>query len=361
MGVGTEAMAGLRPRVVALGGLRDPLAGGGARLRAAVDRRARVHQVACDRPLLDAVRAYRSAGDALARGGCEAVHCFDARYAPLALLLRRRYGVPASATVVARDLARRPWAAAYLRLLAGLDEIFVDQAVAALCEGTPLASLPLVVTPQVAEGMREPTRVAAATVARLLEGVAPGCLIVTMPWTADVSHVRWLRDAVAPVLVGGALCVVVGAPSRRAARLMAGASASSLRIHAGPLDAALLAAVARWTDVFVMPGAPRGHAASAMALLLASSGAPLVAASGAACRLRHEHHAFVVDDADPYGYVSTLNALLSLPAQQRHALAVSFAARTLDDWSPDAAAAVYVERFDVLLGRPTVPVELRAA
>ena len=57
----------------------------------------------------------------------------------------------------------------------------------------------------------------------------------------------------------------------------------------------------------------------------------------------------------------TLNQVLSLPAVQRHALGEDFARFTLRRWPWDAAAEIYAERFAALVGRPQIPVDLRAA
>jgi hypothetical protein len=95
---------------------------------------------------------------------------------------------------------------------------------------------------------------------------------------------------------------------------------------------------------------------------MAASGVPLVTAGGVRSSvLRHEANAFIATAADPLSLVSTLNQLLSLPAIQRHCLGEQFADYTLLQHTWDRVAPVYAERFAVMVGRPPIPAELRAA
>ena len=97
-------------------------------------------------------------------------------------------------------------------------------------------------------------------------------------------------------------------------------------------------------------------------MALASSGAPVVAGGGVRSPLlRHEANAFVATAGDPLSLVSTLNQLLALPAIQRHYLGEQFAEETSRAHPWRAVAESYVDRFAVLVGRPPIPAELRAA
>jgi hypothetical protein len=95
---------------------------------------------------------------------------------------------------------------------------------------------------------------------------------------------------------------------------------------------------------------------------MAASGAPLVVGGGVrSSALRNEENAFIATAGDPLSLVSTLNQLLSLPAIQRHYLGEQFAAYTRQTVTWAAAAPIYAERFAVMVGRPQIPANLRAA
>jgi glycosyltransferase involved in cell wall biosynthesis len=138
---------------------------------------------------------------------------------------------------------------------------------------------------------------------------------------------------------------------------------SEYRVHTGPLDADVVAAAARCVDAFIVPGPPRRPFIEPDLLMaLASSSVPLVVGGGVRSPLlRHEENAFIATAGDPLSLVSTLNQLLALPAIQRHYLGEQFAAEMLRTHLWSGVAAAYVDRFAVLVGRPPIPAELRAA
>jgi hypothetical protein len=271
------------------------------------------------------------------RAGAEGLHLLDPSLAPAALLLRARYGVPVTATA---DGAPRELTRVQRRLLGRIDELLVH-------------------------GMPAWDGRADHRIGRLLHGLPAARFVIGVPWTRDAAKMRWFRDAVAPLLHGDPVCLVLGAPGGRQARLLAGALGLQhrLRVHTGRLDADVLAAASRYVDAFVLlddPRAPVG--ARDLALALTASGAPVVAAAGMAdAVLEHERNAIVADGRNGMALAAALNNLLALPAIQRHYLGADFRARTLDRWSWSAAAEVYARRFAVIVGRPQVPVELRAA
>jgi glycosyltransferase involved in cell wall biosynthesis len=180
-----------------------------------------------------------------------------------------------------------------------------------------------------------------------------------------MDYMRWHRDAVAPLLTGNPVCLLLGAPSRRQARIVFGAQGThaEYRVHTGRLDASTLAAAARCVDVFVLAGAPqRPYLEPDLLLAMASSGAPLVVGGGVrSSALRNEENAFIATAGDPLSLVATLNKLLALPAIQRHYLGEQFAEYTRQTVTWDAAAPIYAERFAVMVGRPQIPANLRAA
>jgi hypothetical protein len=136
------------------------------------------------------------------------------------------------------------------------------------------------------------------------------------------------------------------------------------RVHTGHLDGATLAAVARCVDVFAVPSGVHGlrpDATSDLAIALAMGGVPVVTYGEQEARvLAHEQNAFVVEP-DERAFIYTLNQVLALPAVQRHALGEDFARFTLRKWSSEAVSAVYADRFAALVGRPSIPIDLRAA
>jgi glycosyltransferase involved in cell wall biosynthesis len=168
-----------------------------------------------------------------------------------------------------------------------------------------------------------------------------------------------------PLLHGKPVILLLGAPSRRDARLLTGAVGlqGTYRVHTGALGADVLAAAARCADIFIMPaGARRLADADALLLTLTASGVPLVVGGGVRSEtLEHERNAFLANAEDAMSLVTLLNSLLALPAVQRHYLGEEFAAYTLERWSWEQAIGAYAARFASLVGRPQIPAELRAA
>jgi hypothetical protein len=304
-------------------------------------------------------------GARAANAGVEAVHLFDARFAPFALVLRRRYGIAISASLSPRDIAGRSLPALIARrMLPRFDQVLACDA--AMAGRTSAARrMPLALLPPLAAPLPAPSPRALTTIARMVEGIAPGRLTISVLWPQDSRGLRRFRDAVVPLLIGNPVVLVLGAPSRRQARIMLGAYGMrrTFRVHAGPVDADLLSAAARYSDALVLAGSPRRlHGDDDVVLALSASGVPLIAAGDVqAGAIDHERSALSVEPGDTFGLVSTLNKLLALPAEQRHELGAGFAAYTLDRWSADAVREAAGERFHAVVGRPLIPVSLRAA
>ncbi len=347
------------PRIVTLGEPRDPLRQSGDTLRRAIEGATAAQRIDASSLIRDGVRAYRSARRAMRDRGAEGVHLFDARLAPVGAMLRRRHGVPVSVSLTTADLtSRAPGAMLARRAIAGLDQAFYSG------DDAPRLRLPIVAMPPVAQPLPEPSPVALARIARLLDGLMPGRLVIAMPWPADIEKLRWYRDAVVPLLVGRPATLLLGAPSARQARITVGARGmrDAFRIDTRRIDIDVLSATARCADAFAMlDDGTRGLRASDLASAMASSGLPLVTGGSVNSQvISHEDNALTVEPRDAFGLVTTLNKLLSLPALQRHYLGARFAEYTLDRWSPDAAVQAYADRFAVLVGRAPIPANLRA-
>jgi hypothetical protein len=356
-----------RPRVLALGSLRDPLrardTGLVDALRPAIDLR----RLGAERGLRSAPRTFARALAAVRREQFELVHVFDPRLAPAGKLLRRLAGVPVSVSLTSVDVeSRAPLSRLGLRAAASLDQAFTseDDAAAMIREVAP--RLPLALVRPAADALPWPSRRALSRVNRALQGVRPGRLVVAVPWPENRNDLRWFRDFVAPQIEARPIILLLGAPSRRDARLLVGHAGlrASFRVLTGRISADLIAAVARCVDAFALAGASPDGADTPghLAMALATGGVPLVTHEMLGdCVLAHERNAFVVAPDDEHGYVHTLNQVLALPAVQRHFLGEEFARFTLARWRWDAAAAVYADRFAALVGRPQIPVDLRAA
>ena len=134
------------------------------------------------------------------------------------------------------------------------------------------------------------------------------------------------------------------------------------RILPGRVDASTIAAISRVVDAFAVPSPSGAPATTSLSLALAAAGVPIVS-DGAHHEpvFAHEDNAFLSDAADDRAFVSALDRLLALPAVQRHFLGEEFARFTLQRWPWSAAADVYADRFAVLVGRPRIPADLRAA
>lgn len=353
------------PRIAVAGRYRSPLGFEDDSFIAALARSIDVRVVDASPTPLGMLRLLRDGARAIMQDRCEAVHLLDARLAPAALMLRIHFGVPVSVTLGRSDagsvLNLRPG----LLLAHRLDEAFTSDGEMVSLLARRARQLPVTVTSPAATPLPEPSKRRLAAMVRLLHGITPGRLIVAVPWPRDGEHVRWIRDAVAPVLHGNPVCLLLGAPGRREVRLLAGALGlrGSLRVHVGALDIDTIAAAARCADVFAVPGEPQ-NAGSIDDLLLAliASNVPVVAGGGIrSAVLDHERNAFAVDPGDAMGVVSTLSRLLALPAVQRHYLGEEFAAEALRRWTWEAAVETYAERFAAIVGRPRIPAELRAA
>lgn len=296
----------------------------------------------------------------------ELVHIMDARHATIGRWMRLKTGLPATVSLTSADVrVARGWprtAAAFGQF----DLAFVTEpgVAGALRMRTP--RLDVTVVPPVAQPMPWPRKDRMAAVARALKGIRPGRLVIGVPWPADRRDLRWFRDAIMPLVDGGPLCLVFGAPSRRYARLLFGARGmdTDFRVYQGRLDGDTIAAVARCVDAFVVPsgiGGLDGASPTDFALALAMGGVPVVTCGEADSPvLAHERNAFVVE-ADERAFVHTLSQVMALPAVQRHALGEDFARYTLRQWTWDAVAEIYAERFAALVGRPHIPADLRAA
>jgi hypothetical protein len=356
-----------RPRAIVLGSPRDPLGLPSDGLDEALLRVADVQLIPAGLSPIRAAKAIRAVGRAVA-DGFELVHLHDARLAPLGMILQRQAGVPVSVSIVPSDLSSRtPIAKLARRALNHLDHAFASESGPSDVLARAMPSLPVSFVRPAARPLPPPSERAVRAVSRSLRDVRPGRLVIAMPWPENRNDLRWFRDCIMPHLDARPLCLVLGAPSRRAARLLLGpiGASADFRIHSGSLNADLVSAAARFADVFAVPAGceaePR-DGSSDLAITLAMGGIPVVT-DGAheALVLAHERNAFVVDRGDEREFAATLNNVLSLPAQQRHYLGVEFARFTLARWSWDAVAEVYGERFAALVGRPQIPFDLRAA
>jgi hypothetical protein len=352
-----------RPRVAFVGpaydSLRLPLDGLFDALRERIDIQ-HVDVPAHARSLPSAMLAARRA----VRDGCEAVHLLDARLAPAALALRRSPGVPVTVTLSTRDLARRaPWSRLRAAFTGRLDHAFTtDSALAARARLT-FPRLPVTTTRAGACPLPEPPERTSRSLERVLCGVAPGQMVVAMPWTGDGGRVRWYRDALLPLLTGPPVCLLLGVPSRRQARLITGAvgTRKHFRLHRGRVDAALLAAAARVADLFLVPEDVVGRLGADALVAMSASGIPLITDDDAGGALQHEHNALITAPRDGFAVVSAMNKLTALPARQRHDLGLEFSDHSLRHLGWEAAADAYAERFAALVGRPQIPENLRAA
>ncbi len=353
-----------RPRVVAIGVGRHPLrlpsepaSGGGL----GIDER----HLAAASPLRDMLLVMSQAARLIRDDGYEAIHLNDSRFAPAAFYLRRRYGTPVSATLHPADMIPRlriPGTG--LRSFARLDEAFVSDPEVAATLRLRVPRLPLTEVLPVARSLPAPTDKALAACTNRLTHVVPGRVVIALVWPARTELARWYRDAVAPLLLGNPVTLLLGVPSRTEFRSLT----AQLRRRGdfvplyGRVEADQLAAAARCADVFVSLGASaRKYGAEDEALALTSSRVPLVASGAGSAVLEHERNAFLTDSGDGFALVSTLNKMLALPAVQRHELGIEFAAHTLARWTDAANAETYARRFAALVGRPQIPAELRAA
>ena len=357
-----------RPRALLLGSYRHPLGMPGDDLCVAIATEADVVHIPSAAPLRRALTVWRQASRAIREDGCELVHLLDPRFAVTGMMLQRQYGIPVSASVSSRDArARSPFGCLVLRALNHLDHGFTSEeaVVHELRERAP--RLPLSVVSPAATALPWPTGRGLASLSRALRGVRPGRLVLGLPWPENRNDLRWFRDVVVPQLQAKPLCLLLGAPSRRQARLLVGAVGmrADFRVHTGRMDGDVIASAARCVDAFVVCAAHEPlptAAAGQLAIALATGAVPVVTNAAEDARvLAHERNALVVGPDDERGYVDTLNRILSLPAVQRHFLGEEFARFTLATWRWSDVASAYAERFATLVGRPRIPADLRAA
>lgn len=296
----------------------------------------------------------------------ELVHLQDARYAAVGRWLQVRRRIPVTAAVSSRDVqAGRGWPRTD-RGLGRLDSAFTSEASVYAALRERHYHLDVHSLPPVGRALPWPNRRRMTAMTRLLRDVRPGRLVVAVPWLGDRQSLRAVRDQVIPLLDGSPLCLVLGAPSHRDARLMFGARGlqHDFRVHVGSLDVDTIGAAARCADLFLLPtgqGRQWQERSSNLEVALAVGGIPMVTQGESDSRvLAHERNAFVVE-SDDQAFVRTINQLLSLPAVQRHALGEDFARYTMRRWTVEAAAEVFGERFAALVGRPRIPLEFRAA
>jgi glycosyltransferase involved in cell wall biosynthesis len=356
-----------RPRVVVVGSHRDGLRSTGDAFVAALSREAEVVHIDARHPFPHALAA-RSRTTAALHDGAELVHVLDVRFAPVVRRVAARFSVPITATVSSRDLtSRTPWAALARRALPAFDAVFTNDETALSMLRDTLPALESLLVRPAASVLTEPLEKHTRRVASALRGVRPGRLVLGLLWPENRNDLRWFRDVVLPHLDAKPVCLLLGVPSAREARLLTGAGGarSEFRLLRGPLDAGLINATARCVDAFVSPASLRhGHAdaVTPLALALAVSGVPMVTDGQAeAAVLAHERNAFLVGRGDERDFAATLNRLLALPAIQRHFLGEEFARFTLEQWNWREVASFYAERFASLLGRPRIPAALRAA
>jgi hypothetical protein len=286
---------------------------------------------------------------AVLREGVEVVHLDGADLAPLGAALRRRLAVPVTAHVSARVHALK--SPSVVRALQRLDQLFVSDELVhedLRVRGVRVATA---VTPPAAMTLPEPSERALRSVVRSLRGVQPGRLVVGLPAPAAESQLRWFRDAVLPRLAASPVCLLFGVTDRRQTRRIVDiVGAPEVRVHAGRANTETIAAIGRCVDAFVT-ASPESHPVERL-LDLAVTGAPIVAAGRDLWGVLHdERSAFVVVPGDDAAFVSTLDRLLALPAQQRHALGEGFAGFTMDRHPPESAHATYAARFRALAGR----------
>ena len=362
-----RAMTRSRARVVVLGDVCDTLGAWGDGFHRALSASADVARIERGASLRSWPRVYREAASRIGCERFELVHVLDPRLAPVAAALHRRYAVPATVTLTGDAKRRRgPLAAFERRAFADFDEAFVSEDTLPAIDDRTNLGVPLYAMPSVARELPMPSTRDVARVLRALRGIEPEQPLVGVPWPRDVADFRWFRDIVMPNLRTQPSYLVFGVTSRRHLRAMlrlAGVAAD-VRIVTGAISAGLIAAAARMVDAFAVPAMSRSSVAPPATVLtaLTVSGVPVVTDDTAFdCVPAHEMSGLLVDARDERGFVSALDGVLRLPPVQRHALGEEVARSTLRErpWRPLAEA--YAARFNSLLGRPVIPVELRAA
>lgn len=355
---------GAEPRVVIAGSYRDGLGLPDQDLRRALGDELDARTLRVSGALLSVWRDARQLTRAVASHEAEVVHLLDARAAPAALLVRRRFGTPISLSLSALDVtASSPSARLRMAAIARADHAFVSDRglVRRLHELAPELAVTVIEHP--AQALPWPPRRRLDAVARALRGLRPGRLVVGVPWSERTGDLRWFLESVRPQLTARPACLVFGAPRSRGRARMAGLRHHrDVRVIRGRIDADLIAAVARSVDAFAVSSAEPGAGQGGLQAALIMGGVPVVTRAGGLHRgVVHEQNAFVLDSGDHAGFTATLSGVLAMPAVQRHFLGEEFARYTLGLAHWESVAETYAERFSALAGRPPIPSNLRAA
>ncbi len=308
-------------------------------------------------------RMRRAASLAVLGDDFELIHLLDARLAPLGDELRQRLGEPVTADLTTSDLTSGSRTrGTMLAALEQLDAVFVTDGVTRrmLRESAPWSQV--TVLPLIATQLPRPHARTARAARRALARVGPGRFVIGVP-AGLVNHVRAFIGELLPAIEVDPLCVVFGVPAGRdVSRVLAHRNA--VRVVRGELTTVMISALAPFVDAFVVPPGCCGRETidAQRCLDLTMSGVPVIASSEmeSSSALRHEQNAILVEDRRD-AWCAALNGLFALPPPQRQALGESFAAESLARYPLSAARQAYHERFDALLGRPQIPLELRAA
>lgn len=353
------------PRVVAVGSYRDPLRLSGTAMQDALARVSDLRHVPASGAPWSAPATLIKTLRAIREHDAELVHVLDGRYAAVGRWIRRRRSLPATVSLSSADVKI---VSGWPRTSGGLDRLdmaFVSDPLVAAALREKAPRLDVMMVPTAAHVLPWPSPRKMSGISRTLKGTRAGRLVIGVPWPADRRDLRWFRDAIMPLVDGGPLCLVFGAPGRREARMLFGAQGmqADFRVQLGRLDGPTIAAVARCVDAFVVPSGLHGlnGAATDLGLALAMGGVPVISYGETDARVfAHEQNAFVVEPNES-AFVQTVSQVLSLPAIQRHALGEDFARYTLHRWTWNASAEIYGDRFAALVGRPQIPMDLRAA
>ena len=357
-----------RPRVLLVGSYRDPLGLCCDDLVPAIGQHADTLHIPAKAPVRQALSVFKQASRAIRDNGFELVHLLDPRFAAIGMMLQRQFDVPVSVSISSANAGSRlPLARLAVRAMNHLDHGFTAEEAVSQAMRVRAPRLPMSVVSPAASALPWPSKSGLARVTGALKGARPGRLVVAVPWPENRNDLRWFRDVVLPQLDANPMCLLLGVPSRRDARLLVGAPGvrADFRVHTGRLTADIIASAARCVDAFVVCAAsepPPSAPAGCLAIALATGGVPVVTNAAEDARvLAHERNAFVVEPNDERGYVHTLNQILSLPAVQRHVLGEEFARFTLSKWPWRSVANAYTERFAALVGRPQIPIDLLRA
>jgi glycosyltransferase involved in cell wall biosynthesis len=253
------------------------------------------------------------------------------------------------------------------RSLEKLDQLFTADARAWAASRHLGSSVPVSVVSHPATPLPWPSERSMKAVTGALRGVRPGRLVLAIPWPENRDDLRWFRDLAQPRLEARPLCLIVGAPNRREVRMLVGAQGleRDFRVVTGRLNADMVSAVTRCADAVAVPACSYGGEVGlpvGVHEALALGGIPVVTNGIEDARVfAHERNGFLVPPGDDRAFASTLNQVLALPAVQRHMLGEEFARYTLSRRRWADVAETYGERYAALVGRPWIPVDLRAA